>query len=71
MLALVHDADVLDDPEPCGWLVPDLWRDVLSGVLAVRFRCSGCGALGGWAIGQPSAVGDLVGQARALGPHAG
>ena len=69
MLSIAYDADKLSDPDPCGWIVPDLWTHTTSGQIAIRMRCAGCGASGGWAFGPSSALADVSEQARALGPH--
>ena len=70
MLTVAYDADTVADPDPCGWVVPDLWRDEAAGKIRIRMCCSGCGAVGGWAIGPAGEITSLTKQATALGPHA-
>ncbi len=68
-LSLVHDADALP-VDACGWQTPEVYRNDIDGIIAIRFNCS-CGAVGGWAFGKPAAFGDLVVAAKALRASSG
>jgi hypothetical protein len=68
-LKLVGGSDIDGDPDPCGWVTPQTAFNEAEGLIAVRFVCQGCGAVGDWAFGPKGDYSAVMQQARALGPH--